>query len=40
MREKKPFMVEFTGTPEAGKTTAIKVVSNMLGSFFTKMKQV
>ena len=30
MREKKPFMVEFTGTPEAGKTTAIKVVSNML----------
>ena len=30
MREKKPFMVEFTGTPEAGKITAIKVVSNML----------
>ena len=27
---RKPFMVEFTGTPEAGKTTAIKNVANKL----------
>ncbi len=27
---RKPFMVEFTGTPEAGKTTTIKNVSNKL----------
>lgn len=29
---RKPFMVEFTGTPEAGKTTTIKNVANKLGS--------
>lgn len=28
---RKPFMVEFTGTPEAGKTTSIQHVCNMLG---------
>lgn len=27
---KQPFMVEFSGTPEAGKSTAILSVSNML----------
>ena len=27
---RKPFMVEFSGTPEAGKTTTIKTVANML----------
>ena len=27
---RRPFMVEFTGTPEAGKTTAIKNVANKL----------
>ena len=27
---RKPFMVEFTGTPEAGKTTSIKNVANKL----------
>ena len=27
---RKPFMVEFTGTPEAGKTTVITNVSNQL----------
>lgn len=27
---RKPFMVEFTGTPESGKTTAIKNLSNKL----------
>lgn len=27
---RKPFMVEFTGTPEAGKTTSIKNVANQL----------
>lgn len=27
---KKPFMVEFSGTPEAGKTTTINTVANML----------
>ena len=27
---RRPFMVEFTGTPEAGKTTAIKNVANNL----------
>ena len=27
---RKPFMVEFTGTPEAGKTTTIKNVANKL----------
>lgn len=30
MRQSKPFMVEFSGTPEAGKTTAITLVANML----------
>ena len=29
-KSRKPFMVEFSGTPEAGKTTAIRVVANML----------
>ena len=29
---RKPFMVEFTGTPEAGKTTSIRYVYNMLGA--------
>ncbi len=28
----KPFMVEFTGTPEAGKTTSIHNITNMLSS--------
>jgi thymidylate kinase len=28
----KPFMVEFSGTPEAGKTTTINTVANMLRS--------
>ena len=27
---RKPFMVEFTGTPEAGKTTSIRNVANKL----------
>lgn len=27
---RKPFMVEFTGTPEAGKTTSINNVANKL----------
>ena len=27
---RKPFMVEFSGTPEAGKTTTIRTVANML----------
>lgn len=30
MRQLKPFMVEFSGTPEAGKTTAIMLVAKML----------
>lgn len=29
-KSEKPFMVEFSGTPEAGKTTAINAVVNML----------
>lgn len=29
---RKPFMVEFSGTPEAGKTTAIKNIANKLVS--------
>lgn len=30
MSKSKPFMVEFSGTPEAGKTTTIGTVANML----------
>lgn len=30
MRQLRPFMVEFSGTPEAGKTTAITLVAKML----------
>ena len=29
-KSEKPFMIEFSGTPEAGKTTAINAVVNML----------
>ncbi len=32
MSKSKPFMVEFSGTPEAGKTTTIGTVANMLRS--------
>lgn len=32
MLTSKPFMVEFSGTPEAGKTTTISTVANMLRS--------
>ena len=30
MRQLKPFMVEFSGTPEAGKSTAIALLVKML----------
>lgn len=34
---RKPFMVEFTGTPEAGKTTTIKNVANKFASIGYKV---
>lgn len=38
-KSRKPFMVEFSGTPEAGKTTAIRVVAFVpydIKSYFRK----
>ena len=38
MLRQKPFIVEFTGTPEAGKTTTIHIIYELLTSLGYKVK--